>query len=374
MDKTMEKILKKPITATIVSIVFGFIVASVILSAAGYNPLAAFGALIRGTLGRPKYIANVLIKGTPIIITGLSISFAYKMGLFNIGAEGQYIVGTIAATMVGILCDLPAVLEIPLVILAGALAGGLYGGIAGYLKARFGINEVITTIMLNWIALYLCNFISQLPPFFKPGTTGTYAIHESGYTVLLSKWKTSEAAAEFMKKHPLIGDMMRTDLNIGIIAAVFLAAGLSFFLYRTTKGYELRAVGFNKDAAEFAGISVQKNIIHTMLIAGALSGLAAALNITGINPHNISHLAMFEQNGMNGIAVAFIAGASPIGCIFSGLLFGGLLYGGQSIQYEIGAPSEIINIMIGTIVFFVALTRILPALAERFVKRGESNA
>lgn len=167
---------------------------------------------------------------------------------------------------------------------------------------------------------------------------------------------------------------MRTDLNIGIIAAVFLAVGLSFFLYRTTKGYELRAVGFNKDAAEFAGISVQKNIIHTMLIAGALSGLAAALNITGINPHNISHLAMFEQNGMNGIAVAFIAGASPIGCIFSGLLFGGLLYGGQSIQYEIGAPSEIINIMIGTIVFFVALTRILPALAERFVKRGESNA
>ncbi len=371
MNKTMERVLKKPVTATFVSIIFGFIVAALILAAAGYNPFEAFGALIRGTMGRPKYVANTLIKGTPIIITGLSIAFAYKMGLFNIGAEGQYIVGSIAATVTGILLDLPMLFEVPLILITGMAAGALYGGLAGYLKARFGINEVITTIMLNWIALYLCNFISQLAPFYKSGTTGTYAVNESGYTVLFSKWKTSEAAAAFIEKHPMIGDMMRTDFNIGIFAAILLALGISFFLYRTAKGYELRAVGCNKDAAEFAGISVKKNIVHTMLIAGALSGLAAALNITGINPHNISHLAMFEQNGMNGIAVAFIAGGSPIGCIFSGLLFGGLLYGGQSIQYEIGAPSEIINIMIGTIVFFVALTKILPSLADYLAKRGE---
>lgn len=370
MNKTIVKLLKKPVTATFVSVILGFIVAAVILAAAGYNPFEAFGALLRGTLGRPKYVANTLIKSTPIMITGLSIAFAYKMGLFNIGAEGQYIAGSIAATMVGILLDLPAVLEIPLIIGAGMLSGALYGGLAGLLKAKFGINEVITTIMLNWIALYLCNFISQITPFYKPGTTGTYPVNESGHTVLFAKWKTSEAAAEFIGRHPMIGDMMRTDFNIGIFAAVLLAVGISFFLYRTAKGYELRAVGCNKDAAEFAGISVKKNIVHTMLIAGGLAGLAAALNITGINPHNISHLAMFEQNGMNGIAVAFIAGGSPLGCIFSGLLFGGLLYGGQSIQYEIGAPSEIINIMIGTIVFFVALTKILPSLAEYLAKKG----
>lgn len=370
MNKTIVKLLKKPVTATFVSVILGFIVAAVILAAAGYNPFEAFGALLRGTLGRPKYVANTLIKSTPIMITGLSIAFAYKMGLFNIGAEGQYIAGSIAATMVGILLDLPAVLEIPLIIGAGMLSGALYGGLAGLLKAKFGINEVITTIMLNWIALYLCNFISQITPFYKPGTTGTYPVNESGHTVLFAKWKTSEAAAEFIGRHPMIGDMMRTDFNIGIFVAVLLAVGISFFLYRTAKGYELRAVGCNKDAAEFAGISVKKNIVHTMLIAGGLAGLAAALNITGINPHNISHLAMFEQNGMNGIAVAFIAGGSPLGCIFSGLLFGGLLYGGQSIQYEIGAPSEIINIMIGTIVFFVALTKILPSLADYLAKRG----
>ena len=368
MNKTTATILKKPITATLISILSGFLVAAVILTAAGYNPLEAFSALIVGTMGRPKYIANVLIKGTPIIITGLSVAFAYKMGLFNIGAEGQYIMGSVAATTVGILLDLPPVLQIPVILLAGVLAGALYGGIAGYLKARFSINEVITTIMLNWIALYLCNFVSRLAPFYKSGTTGTYPIHESGYTVFFSRWKTTEAAAEFLQNHHMLGDLMRTDFYVGIFIAVLLGIGISWFLFRTTKGYELRAVGFNKDAAEFAGISVEKNTIHTMLIAGALAGLAAALNITGINPHNISHLAMFEQNGMNGLSVAFIAGGSPVGCIFSGLLFSGLLYGSQSIQYEIGAPSEIINIMIGTIVFFVGLTRILPSLVDRFSK------
>ena len=142
MNKTVEKMLKKPITATLLSILFGFIVAAVILAVAGYQPIEAFSALLNGTVGRPKYIANVLIKGTPIIITGLSVAFAYKMGLFNIGAEGQYIVGSIAATIVGILLNLPAILEIPLIILAGILAGAVYGGIAGYLKAQIGRAHV----------------------------------------------------------------------------------------------------------------------------------------------------------------------------------------------------------------------------------------
>lgn len=374
MDKKMVKILKKPVTATVIAIVCGVIVAAVILACAGYSPAETFSSLIRGMIGRPKYAANVLIKSTPIIITGLSVAFAYKMGLFNIGAEGQYIMGSVAATVVGISLNLHPVIQIPLIILAGALAGALYGGIAGFLKAKFNINEVIVTIMLNWIALYFCNYVGNLEPFHKPQTTGSYPINESGYTTLFTEWKTTESAARFFEEHPLIGDIMRTDFNIGIFAAILLAVLISVFLFKTTKGYELRAVGLNKDAAEFAGVSVKKNIIHTMLIAGGLSGIAAALMVTGINPHNISHLAMFEQNGMNGLSVAFIANGSPIGCIFSGILFGGLIYGGQSVQYEVGAPSEIINIMIGTIVFFVALTKIIPMLADRLRKRGAEDA
>lgn len=359
--------------ATLIAILCGFLVATVILGCAGYNPLQVFGALISGMIGRPKYISNVIIKSTPLILTGVSVAFAYKMGLFNIGAEGQYIVGAIAANVTGILFDFPAVIQISLVILSGAAAGAIYGAFAGYLKARFSINEVITGIMLNWIALYLSNFVCNLNGIHKPDTDGTYAIHPSGFISFFSQWKKTEEAGEFMKAHPILGDILRTDVNAGILIAVVLTLAISFVLFKTTKGYEFRAVGSNRFAAEFAGINVKRNIIQTMILAGALAGVAAAVNMTGNNPHNITQLAAFESNGLNGLSVAFIAGASPVGCIFAGLLFGGLIYGGQSIQFYTGAPSEIINILIGTIVFLIALKDVVPVLADRWMKRGENG-
>lgn len=373
MDKTV-KILKKPITSTFIAIIFGFIVAAIVLAIAGYNPIYAISTLFKGIFSKPAYISNVIIKSTPIILTGLSVAFAFKTGLFNIGAEGQYIVGAIFATIVGMKFNLPAVIQIPLVILAGTLAGTLWGYIVGFLKAKFGIHEVITSIMLNWIALYLNNFISNSNMFHKPNTMGTYPVNPSSYTMLLGQWKFSEAGIAFFKEHKFLsGIILKTDINFGIIVAIAMAIFIWFLLYHTTKGFELRAVGLNKDAAEFSGIDVKKNIIHSMIIAGALSGLAAALTITGMSPHNVSTISVFENNGFNGLSVSLIAGSSPVGCIFAGLLFGGLLYGGQSIQSELGAPSEIINIMIGTIVFFVALTKVVPTLADKLAKRGAKN-
>lgn len=371
----IAKILKKQITSTIIAIIFGFIVASIVLAVTGYNPIDAFASLFKGIFSKPKYISNVIIKSTPIIITGLSVAFAFKTGLFNIGAEGQYIIGTIFSTMVGIKLDLPMVIQIPVVILTGMFAGALYGAIVGYLKARFGIHEVITSIMLNWIALYLSNFVVNLEVFHQPNSTGTYMVNESSFTTILYKWKTSDAGREWLQNHPMIQEvLLKTDVNVGIIIAIIMVILISILLKRTTKGYELRAVGLNKDAAEFAGINVKRNIIHAMIIAGALSGLAGALSITGVAPHKISTMAAFENYGFNGLSVALIAGNSPVGCLFAGLLFAGLLYGGQSIQSDIGAPSEIINIMIGTIVFFVALTKIVPILADKLAKRGEKHA
>ncbi|WP_270566123.1 ABC transporter permease [Clostridium beijerinckii] len=353
--KTVAKILKKPVTSTFIAIFFGFVVSAIVLGIAGYNSIDAFSALFNGIFSKPKYISNTIIKATPIILTGLSVAFAFKTGLFNIGAEGQYIVGTIASTIVGIKLNLPAVLQIPLVILAGVAAGAVFGGIVGILKAKFGIHEVITSIMLNWIALYLSNFVVSTDVFHQP-------------------WKTSDAGMEFLSHHKWLSEvLLKTDVNIGIIVAIIMAVVISILLYKSAKGYELRAVGLNKDAAEFAGINVNRNIVQSMVIAGALSGLAGALAITGTAPHKLSTMAAFENNGFNGLSVALIAGSSPIGCIFGGLLYGGLLYGGQSVQSAIGAPSEIINIMIGTIVFFVALTKIVPALADRLLKRGEKN-
>ena len=365
---------RKPIFATIIAILSGFIVAAIILASAGYNPWTSLGALFYGMFGRPKYISNVIIKSTPIIVTGLSVAFVYKMGLFNIGAEGQYIMGALAANVVGYLVDAPAIIEIPLIILAGVAAGALYGGIIGLLKGRYDINEVITGIMLNWIALYFSNYIVNLEIFHKPNTASMYAINESGYTSLFTQWKTTEAAATFFQEHPFIGDIMRTDVNMGFIIAVALTIFISWVLFKTTKGYQLRAVGYAQEAAEFAGIDVKKNVIQTMLIAGGLAGMAGVLNITGIFPHAVSQLSAFESYGLNGLCVAFIAGGSPIGCILAGLLFGGLLYGGQSLQYMAGAPSEIINIMIGTIVFFVGLEGLVGMIVDRIEKRKAAKS
>lgn len=373
--KTLVKVLKKPITSTLIAVLFGFLVAAIVLILAGYNPIQAFGALFNGIFSKPKYISNVIIKATPIILTGLSVAFAYQTGLFNIGAEGQYIAGTVFAVLVGAKLDLAPILQIPVVVLAGVLGGAIFGGIVGLLKARFGIHEVITSIMLNWIGLYLCNFVVNTSAYHKANSTSTIPVNPSSYTMLLPQWKASEAGRETLKAHEWLYDMMvRTDVNFGILIAIVMAAIIWVLLYRSKKGYELRAVGLNRDAAEFSGINVNRNIVQSMLISGALSGLAGALVITGMAPHGISTLAAFENNGFNGLSVALIAGSSPVGCVFAGLLFGGLLYGGQSVQQNVGAPTEIINIMIGTIVFFVALTRVVPVLADRLGKRGAERA
>lgn len=373
--KKIVKILKKPFTSTVIAVLCGFIVAAVILSLAGYNPWSAFGALFKGIFSKPKYISNVIIKATPIILTGISVAFAFKTGLFNIGAEGQYIAGTIASVIVGSMLDLPSFIQIPIVILSGVIAGALIGYLIGFLKAKFGIHEVITSIMFNWIMLYLCNFVVQSASFHQPNSTSSIKINKSSYTMILGDWKRSEegmaALSNTSKWFREI--ILKTDINVGIIVAIIIAIVIWILLYKSSIGYELRAVGFNKDAAEFAGINVKKSIILSMVIAGAISGLAGALIITGMEPHRISILATFENYGFNGLSVALIAGSSPIGCIFSGLLFGGLLYGGQSIQLSVGAPSEIINIIIGTIVFFVALTKVVPYLAEKLEREGEKN-
>ncbi len=372
MEK-LNKILKKQITSTVIAILLGFVVAMLILAFTGYNPIEAFSILFKGVFSKPKYIANVIIKATPIIITGVSVSFAFKVGLFNIGAEGQYIMGTVVATMVGVLTDFPAIIEFPLIIISGMLAGAVYGSIAGFLKAKYEIHEVIIGIMLNWIAFYFCNFIVDTNRFHGPNTTATKEISANGFDMIF-RWKKSDAGKAIIKDSDMLKELVyKTDMNTGIIFAIIVAIIVAIILRKTCKGYELRAVGFNKYAAEFAGINVRKNILHAMLIAGALSGLAGALMVTGVS-HKVSTLGTFENFGFNGLSVALIAGNSPIGCIFAGLLFAGLIYGGGSIQSEVGAPSEIINIMIGTIVFFIALSRLVPLFADKITKRGEGRA
>ena len=371
----VAKILKKPIASAVIAILFGFCVAAVILASAGYDPIGSFAALFNGAFGKPKYISNVIIKATPLLLTGSAVAFAYKAGLFNIGGEGQYIAGTVLAVVVGSQINLPAPLQIPIVILVGTLGGAVLGGLVGWLKARFGIHEVITSIMFNWIALYLNNFVVQTDLFHKANSTATIPVNDSSFTMLLPNWKVSKEGMNALSGIPWFREMLvKTDMNVGIIVAIVAAVYIWRLRTRTKVGDEIRAVGLNKDAAQFAGISVERNVVLCMVISGALCGLAGALTITGTSPHSISTLAAFENNGFNGLSVAFIAGCSPIGCIPASFLFAGLIYGGQSVQQVMGAPTEIINIMIGTIVFFMALGGIVPMLAERIERKRKLQA
>lgn len=368
-------VIKKPLVRTIIAILLGLLTACIILAAAGYPPLESMGALFSGIFSKPKYISNVIIKSTPLIFTGMAVAFAFQTGLFDIGAEGQFIIGSLAATLVGVTVELPAPLQIPLVLLAGMAAGALYAGIIGILKAKFGIHEVISGIMLNWIALYLSNYICILPMFRKGDSNGTYQVSEASKTLVLGIFKESDEGKELLNRIPVLGEMLlKTDMNIGFLMAVIVAILLTIILKKTTKGFELRAVGFNSFASEAVGINIRKNIVHVMLIAGATAGLGAALYITGNSPHKITVLSAFEGFGTNGLGVALIAGSSPIGCVLSGLLFGGLLYGGQTLQYVVGAPTEIINIVIGVIVFFVAVMQGVPAMLEKLVRKGGKHA
>lgn len=368
MDK-ISKILKHKITFILIAIFMGFLVAALVLGITGYNPLEVYSILFKGMFSKPRYIMNIIIKASPIILTGISVSFALRVGLFNIGVEGQYIVGTIAATVVGILFDFPAFIQFPLILIVGTIAGGLYGAIAGYLKAKRGIHEVITGIMFNWIAFYAGNYIVSLERFRDPGTTTTYPINPSGLDPIFN-WKMSPAGQEILQGNSFLREILgRTSANIGIIIAIIVALLITFILRKTTKGYELRAVGLNKHASGAAGINVEKNTMQTLLIAGAIAGLAGALSITGVS-QKLFELMALENYGFNGLSVALMAGGSPIGSIFAGLLFAGLNYGGGSIQLAIGAPSEIIDILIGTIVFCMALVTVVPLLIEKINKRG----
>lgn len=349
---------------TLASILIGLVVGAIILLITGFNPIEAYGIMIKGIFGKPRYIAWTIIRSTPLILTGISVAFAFRTGLFNIGAEGQFIVGTIVAALVGYFWKLPPVIHVIVAILMGTLAAALWGGIAGLLKSKFGINEVISTIMLNWIAFYGNNFFVLWDKFKRPNKDASQRILETANIQILGNWKATEAGKSWIANNKVLGDVLKTPLNWGIVIAIVIAFLIKYIIENTTLGYELRAVGHNKDAAEYGGIDVNRNMVKSMMIAGGISGLAGALHVLGVS-HEIAILAAMEGFGFDGIAVSLIAGNNPINCIFAGLLFGGLKYGGQKIQPAIGAPSEIINIMIGSIIFFIAIPKLIEIFRTR---------
>ena len=358
---------------TVLAIVLGIIIGSIILIVSGTNPIEAYKVIFFGAFGKPKYISWTIVKAVPLILTGLSVAFAFNTGLFNIGAEGQYIVGSIGALVVGLLLDLPPVLHGLVALLAGALCGYIWGALVGILKAKFQVNEVISSIMMNWIAFYLSNYLLSFPLLRNIESDNSYPIKKSASIKILGSWKASEAGKAVLANNKFLRDILNPPVNFGIIIAIVAAIVIWYILKKTTLGYELRAVGFNQKAAEYGGISINKSIVTSMGIAGILAGLAGAITVLGVSG-DIGIMAGQEGYGFDGMAVALIAGNNPLGTIPAALLYAGLTYGGGKLT-TIGTYSEVVNIIVGIMILFIAMPKLLDMIRFFFTKwtKKDSN-
>ena len=342
----------------LLSILLGFLVGAVFLSIMGLSVSAAYGRLIT-SVTTLKGFSYVIVYSVPYIVAGLSVAFSFKTGVFNIGAEGQFVVGSMAAACVGILAgNLPKPVLIPLCFLAAMAAGAIWGIIVGFLKTRWGINEVLSMIMFNWIAFYLSNFIAGIPAIHSDGTAEATKNISPNASMLFSK--------DFIKSVGLC-----PTANWGILVAIAMTILVWFVIEKTTLGYELKAVGANKFAAEYGGINVNRSILTALAISGALAGLAGSLQLMGMG-NRISVFSSQEGFGFAGIVVALIGCSNPFGVLVAGIFYGALMYGGSKLNL-VGAPTQLINVIVGTVVFFIAISGIFENL-KNLKSRANRNA
>ncbi len=342
----------------LLSILLGFLVGAVFLVIMNLSVSAAYGRLINSVTSL-KGFSYVVVYSVPYIVVGLSVAFSFKTGVFNIGAEGQFVVGSMAAACTGILAgNLPKPILIPLCFLAAMAAGALWGIIVGVLKTKWGINEVLSMIMFNWIAFYLSNFIAGIPAIKNDGSAEATKNIADNASLLFSK--------VFIKSAGLA-----PTANWGFIIAIVATLLVWFIIEKTTLGFELKAVGSNKFAAEYAGINVNRSILTALAISGALAGLAGALQVMGMGKR-ISIFTSQEGFGFAGIVVALIGCSNPFGVLVAGLFYGALMYGGSKLNLE-GVPTQLINVIVGTVVFFIAISVIFENL-NRLKSRANRNA
>lgn len=340
--------LLSALMAIVLGLFFGFII---MLIASPGNAVEGFKYIISGGFNK---IGNVFYFATPILMTGLAVGFAFKMGLFNIGASGQYTMGMLFSLYVGFMWDLPPTIHWIVAILAGMVGGMLWGIIPGIFKALLNVNEVITSIMFNYIGMYLVDMI----------------IRNSEIMYLSNMTRTN-----YLPKSAQIPSLGITgsNVNLGIILAVIIGIILYIILEKTTFGYELKATGFNSNASDYAGMKGKRNIILTMIIAGGLAGIGGAFAI--LAPSAIAGSSMTYEpiniiatNGFNGIAVALLGNSHPIGTIFSSIFISHIQRGG-TLASLVGYKPEIIDVVIAVIIYFSAFAMIMNASLTRFIKR-----
>ena len=317
-------------------LVSAFVTNAIIMVLCQYNPLEAYQAAVSGAFGNGRKFGETLVKTVPFLMTGLSVAIAFRCGIWNIGAEGQFLIGALMATWFGTklapFFPQTAWIAVPLSLGLAAIAGGLWGLIPAVLKVTRGVNEVISTIMLNYVALHLVSMMIDGGPLQEAAQRGLQSDRIVQWVFL-----------------PRLFPPHR--VHLGIVIAIALAIVLTFILFRTSFGYQLRAVGEGAAAAEAAGISIVQNTLRVFFISGALAGLGGAIELTALTRRLYTNFS--PGYGYTAIAVALLAKLNPIGTIAAALLFSALTTGSYSMQREVGISDKVTFVMQATILLFV---------------------
>ena len=351
-----KSILESNVLYTIIAIIVGLLIGAVFLMIAGISPAVAYGKLFSSIFSKPKYLVWTLVYASPLIFTGLSVAFSFRTGVFNIGAEGQFVIGGLVACVLGIVLKFPAGLHAIVCLAAAAAAGCIWSLIVGILKVKRGIHEVLSFIMFNWIAFYLSNYVVNLPGIHRDSSEATQDV---------------AASARLLMPEGLRSTLDCSNAHWGIVLAVIAAVIIWVIIEKTTLGYKLKAVGFNSNGAEYGGIDANKSILTALGISGLLSGLGGAVQVLGM-AGRLSQFAGQEGFGFEGITVALIGSSNPIGCIFSGLFYGAMKYGGSKLSI-VKAPSEVVDIIMGCIVLLIAIAHVFKVFVLKAAKKKEAK-
>jgi general nucleoside transport system permease protein len=338
-----------PVIATLAALAVG----AIMLLFLKVNPIEAYAALWDGAFGSANAFAETLVKATPLLLVALGICISFRGDVINIGGEGQMIIGAILATWVGLnVTGLPGWLTITLAMLAGFLGGAIWGGIPGVLKAYFRVNEILSTVMMNAIAVQLMNFLLRGPMIDPEQAQRASQIPQTA------------RLAEIYR----LPRLAPTRLHLGALIAVILAILVYILLWRTTLGYRIRAVGQNPHASRYAGIKVQRYIVLALLLSGAFAGLAGATQVFGVNYRMItdgSASGFTGSAGFNGIVAALFGQLHPLWSIPASILFGALLVGANKMQRIVQVPSALITALNGLVVVFVVSSEIIRRRRQR---------
>ncbi len=358
----------------LIAVAGALVIGAVVLIFLDKNPIEAYQALVTGAFANKNGLADTLVKASPLLLVGLGIVIAFRASVINIGAEGQLIVGALLSTYLAIELGetLPGVAVIVICLVAGSLMGALWAGIPGYLKARLNVNEILSTIMMNQIAIQIGFFLLR-GPMIDPAEVeaGTNIPHSARLPRVTDLPRFTDIAkalgfTETAKTLELTGFRAEiygllvepTRLHTGLLLAVLMAIVVYIFLWRTTIGYRIRAVGLNPSAARYAGINVPQYVILSMSLSGAFAGLGGAVEILGLHHRMFEPLAVSAGYGFSGIVVALFGKLHPIGAIPSAILFGGLLVGGDKMQRAVQVPQVFITALLGLVVLFVVSSEI----------------